>query len=149
MSFHLHAKVCLPSLFVHLQICFRKFFGKNKNKQSEADEQNLAACLVGPLFSQTTLVAPILPWLQVIDAIDQLYLPSFDFRIDALAGRPPTSSPQSCCHNHFLDQEVSYRFHHHHLKEFTIHHFLHFCLHLQIARSYFVISQTSPFYCFI
>ena len=57
MSFHLHAKVCLPSLFVHLQISYGKFVQKNKKELIKADDQNLKARLVGTLFSRTTFMA--------------------------------------------------------------------------------------------
>ena len=93
MSFHLHAKVCLPFLFVHLQISSEKFVQKNKKELMKADEQNLKARVVGILFSRTTLLALHISWLKVIGAIDQLSLPSRDFRVDASEGRPPTSTP--------------------------------------------------------
>ena len=77
MSFHLHAEVCLSSWFVHLQISSRKFVQKNKKELKEADEHNLKARLVGPLFSRTTFPAMLIPWLEGIGAIDQL---SFESR---------------------------------------------------------------------
>ena len=84
---------CLPSLFVHLQISSRKFVRKNKKELIEADEHNLEARLVGPLFSRTTFLALVLLWLEVIGAIGQLSLSLRDFRVDASAEIPPTSTP--------------------------------------------------------
>ena len=81
--------LCCSSTF---KILLGKFVRQNKKKQLKADENNLEACLVGPLFSQTSLRTPVVLWL-VISAIDQLSLPSRDFSVDASAERPPTFSP--------------------------------------------------------
>ena len=92
MCFHLHAKVCLTSLLVHLQISSKNFVRKKK-KQSEVDEHKLEAYLVDPQFLQTTFPALVLPWLKVIGVIEQLSLLSRDFIVDASAGTPPTCAP--------------------------------------------------------